>query len=106
MSIWATQSIRSQVRAGQLDKEAGESREENASLREQVEALRSSAAAAAKVRCCISSSRLDTMQLACIGMSNATDLHAYLPKLRSCCCQLLQRLVPPDSGVLCGLLLD
>lgn len=39
----------SQVRAAQLEKEAGELREENGSLHEQVEALRASAASAVQV---------------------------------------------------------
>ena len=38
------------MRASQLDKEAGELREENGSLHEQVEALRASAAEGAKVQ--------------------------------------------------------
>lgn len=42
-----------QVRVTQLDKEAGELREENTSLHEEVEALRTSAADGAKVCACL-----------------------------------------------------
>ena len=90
------------MRAAQLDKEAGELRDENTALAKETERLRNNAAAGARVRPYTKMSEMENAQALCAGMSiQVSQLGAAAPSFRAfretVYCRDLQRLYMPAS---------